>query len=255
LRFMTDEEYERYWDELGGIREAIASDLSSYEPDVVLDVACGWGYYTIRLADRLPSGMTVAVDVVPSAFTNMRRIQPARDALKSIEPVMADASRLPLRDSVFDLVTSFLGMRDICMTTGEDGVRATIEEMIRATRPSHAIALAVTPPDMAKTEELLIAIRVEGEVFGARSLPSDFYGNIFRREGVELISSKIYQTGVKMTTCQARTEIMDGIPIAREIYGREVPDFEEIWERYGPTIEHHGYAMYSKVTVLLGRKF
>ena len=47
---------------------------------------------------------------------------------------------------------------------------------------------------------------------------------------------------------------MDGIPIARVIYGREVPDFEEAWRKYGPTIERHGYAMYSKVTVLLGRK-
>jgi ubiquinone/menaquinone biosynthesis C-methylase UbiE len=254
LRFMTDEEYERYWDELGGIREAIASDLSSYESDVVLDVACGWGYYTIRLAERLPSEMVVAVDVVPSAFTHMRKIHPDREPIKAVEPVMADAARLPLRDSVFDLVTSFLGMRDICMTKGEDGMRASIAEMIRATRPSNTIALAVTPPDKAETEELLIAIRVEGEVFGARSLPSDFYRDIFRREGVDLIGSKIYQTGVKMTTSQAQTEIMDGIPIAREIYGREVPDFEEIWGRYGPIIERCGYAMYSKVTVLLGRK-
>jgi cyclopropane fatty-acyl-phospholipid synthase-like methyltransferase len=251
---MTDEEYETYWDELGGIREAIASDLSSSEPGVVLDMACGWGYYTIRLAESRTSGMMVAVDVVPSAFTHMKRAHPARDALKSVEPVMADAVRLPLRNSVFDLTTSFLGMRDIYMTTGEEGVRASVAEMIRATKPSCTIALALTPPDTAETEDLRIAIRVEGEVFGARSMPSSYYGDIFRREGIELISSKPYLTGVKMTAGQARTEIMDGIPIAREIYSREVPDFEEIWERFGPTIERHGYAMYSKVTVLLGRK-
>jgi ubiquinone/menaquinone biosynthesis C-methylase UbiE len=178
---MTDEEYKRYWDELGGIREAIASDLSSCEPDLVLDVACGWGYYTVRLAESHPSGRVVVVDVVTSAFTHMRRPHPARDALKAVEPVMADAARLPLRDAVFDLTTSFLGIRDICMTTGEEGVEAAIAEMIRATSPSHSIALAVTPPDTAETEDLRIAIRVEGEVFGARSMTSAFYEDIFRR--------------------------------------------------------------------------
>jgi hypothetical protein len=28
MRFLTDEEYESYWDELGGTREAVAQDLT-----------------------------------------------------------------------------------------------------------------------------------------------------------------------------------------------------------------------------------
>jgi len=254
LRFLTDEEYDRYWDELGGTREAIALDLSRDEDALVLDIACGWGYYTFQLALTHPLGMIVAVDIVPSAFTNMQRKKRDLEAPDNIGPLMADAASLPVKDGVFDLATSFLGMRDIYMTRGKVGVEKAIEEMIRATRKMGRIALAVTPPDLAETEDLRVAIEVEGEVFGARSLQSKFYRNLFRDNGIRLLGTSSYITGSKMTADQTKTELIDGIRIAREVYRREVPNFEEVWERYGPTIERNGYAMYSKITLFLGEK-
>ncbi len=254
MRFLTDEEYDRYWDELGGTRRAMALDLSRDKDALVLDIACGWGYYTFQLALTHPSGMIVAVDIVPSAFTNMMRKKRDLGAPDNIGPLMADAANLPVRNGVFDLATSFLGMRDIYMTRGEAGVEKAIKEMIKTTRKTGRIALAVTPPDLAETEDLRVAVEVEGEVFGARSLPSKFYTNLFRENGIRLLDAKSYLTGSKMTADQARTELVNGIRIAREIYGREVPNFEEVWERYGPAIERSGYGMYSKITLFLGEK-
>jgi len=254
LRFLTDEEYDRYWDELGGTREAIALDLRRDEDALVLDVACGWGYYTFQLALTHPSGMIVAVDIVPSAFTNIQRKKRDLGTTNNIGPLMADAASLPVRDGVFDLATNFLGMRDIYMTREKAGVEKSVKEMIRATRKMGRIALAVTPPDLAETEDLRVAVEVEGEVFGARSLPSRFYTNLFRENGIRLLGMNSYFTGSKMTADQTRTELIDGIRIAREIYGREVPNFEEVWERYGPAIERSGYGMYSKITLFLGEK-
>lgn len=253
-RLMTDEEYTEYWDELGGTREAIAQDLAIDDQDLVLDAACGWGYYTFQLASGNPSGTVVAVDLVPSAFVNMRRKQGDPDAPDNLEPLIAEATRLPFRGSIFDLATSFLGMRDIHMVLGKEGVKKAVEELTRTTAGGGRIALAVTPPDLADTEAQTVAIEVEGEVFGAKSLPSSFYEDLYDENGVALKGAVPYGTGLKMTADQTKKELRDGIEIARDVYGRDAPDFEAVWERYGPTIERHGYGMYSKITVFLGAK-
>jgi len=193
-RYLTDEEYEGYWDELGGVRSAIARHLAEDEPRSILDVGCGWGYYTSHLASGNRGGEVVAIDLVPEAFTNMRRIV-GEKFTDSISPVLADASRLPVRGCSFDLATSFLGMRDIYMTTSEEGVRSTVEGMIRALRPRGRIALALTPPDLADSEDQSIAIEVEGDVFGAASPPSSFYEPILESRGVELLERPAFYTG------------------------------------------------------------
>jgi len=253
-RFLSDEEYESYWVELGGVRDAIASDLATEKAVLLLDVACGWGLYTFHLASHHPQCRVVAVDIVPSAFSNLRKRRPPTSTPDVVDPLMADAVKLPLRDSVFDLSTSFLGMRDIHMTQGMRGVEDANGEMIRTLRKEGRIALAVTPPDLSETEDQRIAIEVEGEVFGARSLPSTFYLELFQESGVELIGIKTYSTGFRMTAEQAKRELKDGLEIAGDIYAVDAPTFEKAWRRYGPSIEQHGYGMYSKITVFLGMK-
>jgi ubiquinone/menaquinone biosynthesis C-methylase UbiE len=253
-RFLSDQEYEDYWIDLGGVRGAIASDLTKEEAVLLLDVACGWGLYTFHLASHHPQCRAVAVDIIPSEFSNMRDRRAEAHTTDAIVPLMADASKLPLRDRVFDLSTSFLGMRDIHMTRGVGGVEDTNREMLRTLRKGGRIALAVTPPDLSESEDQRIAIEVEGEVFGARSLPSTFYLGFFQENCVELIGIRTYSTGVKMTAKQAEKELKDGLEIAEDIYEINAPKFEDVWRRYGPSIEEHGYGMYSKITVFLGKK-
>ena len=254
MRFLSDEEYENYWVELGGVRSIIAFDLAEDGAVLLLDVACGWGLYTFHLASYHPRGRVVAVDIIPSAFSNLRRRRPGAHVPDVIDPLMADAAKLPIRDSVFDLSTSFLGMRDIHMTQSLRGVEDANGEMFRTLKRGGRIALAVTPPDLAETEDQRIAIEVEGEVFGARSLPSTFYEELFQGNGIELSGVKTYSTGGKMTAEQAQRELRDGIEIAGDIYKRYPPNFEDVWRRYGPSIKRHGYGMYSKITVFVGTK-
>ncbi|MGD2142586.1 MAG: class I SAM-dependent methyltransferase [Candidatus Bathyarchaeota archaeon] len=252
MRFLSDEEYGSYWDELCGVREAIALDLLGETPAITLDVACGWGYFTMELA-KGGTGRVVALDLVHTAFINMRRIF-SKEIAATIEPIIADASNIPCRSDIFGLTTSFLGMRDIHMTLGEEGVRETVEEMIRATRRTGRVAVCVTPPDIAASPEVDVAIEVEGEIFGAKSLPSSFYIELYSSKRMKPLRSRTYQTGVKMTAEQTKIELQDGIQIAREIYGMDVPGFIEVWNRYGTRIEDYGYAMYSDITVLIGEK-
>ncbi len=253
LKFMTDDEYESYWSNLGGTREAIAKDIARREGFSTLDVACGYGYYSHELSSNNPTGMVVAVDIVPSAFVNMRKLI-ARLDLVNIEPLMADSSLLPMRSEIFHLTTSFLGMRDIYMTRGKGGVESTLREMIRATKRTGRIALAATPPDLAEDTAVRVAIDAEGETFGAKSLPFSFYTGLLRERGVDNPKRKTYSTGLKMTAKQAKVELREGIEIARKIYGRDVEDFERVWEKFGLTIERNGYGMYSEITVVSGTK-
>jgi len=254
LIFLSNEEYESYWDELGGVRKSIAADLAENEPYVILDIACGWGYYTFQLAAARPEGTVVAVDLLASAFTEMEEKRAELGAPSNYQPLVADATSLPLRDGVVDLSTSFLGMRDIYMTQGEEGCLATTSEMIRVIKQKGVIALAVTPPDLADSEELRLAVEIEGEVFGAKSLPSGFYEETYKMNDVALSSTKAYSTGHKLTSDQAKTELRDGLKIASDLYGISVPGFDEVWEMYGSLIEKHGYGMYSKITAFKGTR-
>lgn len=253
-RFLSDEEYENYWIDLGGVRCAIASDLAKERAVLLLDVACGRGLYTFHLASHHPQCRAVAVDIIPSEFSNMRERRAETHTTGAIDPLIADATKLPLRDRVFDLSTSFLGMRDIHMTQGLRGVEKANREMLRTLKMGGRVALAVTPPDLTESEDQRIAIEVEGEVFGARSLPSTFYLGFFQENGIELIGIKTYSTGVKMTAKQAEKELKDGLEIIEDIYAFDAPKFKDVWRRYGPSIEEYGYGMYSKITVFLGKK-
>jgi len=253
LRFMTDDEYRSYWSNLGETREAIAKDVARHEGSLTIDVACGYGYYTHKLSLNDPTGNIVAVDIVPSAFVNMRKLASHLD-FAHIEPLMADSSLLPMRSEIFHLTTSFLGMRDIYMTRGKGGVESTIREMIKTSKRTGRIALAVTPPDLAEDTAVRVAIDAEGEIFGAKSLPFSFYTGLLRENGVDRPKRKTYSTGLKMTAEQAKVELKEGIEIARTIYGRDVEGFDEVWKRFGPIIERHGYGMYSEITVVSGTK-
>jgi len=65
---------------------------------------------------------------------------------------------------------------------------------------------------------------------------------------------RAYYTNKKLTKNQAMVELREGMEIARKIYGKDIPIFQEVWNRYGNKIEAFGYGMYSKIVMLVGEK-
>lgn len=252
--YLTDEEYERYWFELGGMRKAISEGLGLTADMKILDVGTGWGFFAVEMAKQLKKGEIVGIDIT-SEDTDMAR-KFARDAKVSdiVKILRMDATRLSFADEYFDFAVSFLGMRDIHMTRGKEGVKSAVLEMIRVIKTGGKIALCITPPEDMEIEDQRIAVEVEGEVFGAKSLPKKFYTDLFRVHGVVLTKTAAYYTHKKLTVHQAMIELDEGIKITRETYGKHVLDFEEVWDRYGKKIENFGYSMYSKIIMLLGEK-
>jgi ubiquinone/menaquinone biosynthesis C-methylase UbiE len=62
----------------------------------VADIGAGTGYFTVRLAERVPAGRVFAVDIQPEMLDRLRR-RLARDGIGNVEPVLGreDDPRLP----------------------------------------------------------------------------------------------------------------------------------------------------------------
>jgi ubiquinone/menaquinone biosynthesis C-methylase UbiE len=84
---------------------AIVSGLP-LEPEArVLDLACGDGFYTRRLADRLgPSGSVTGADVNESYLAEARREAARRRSRAAVDFVVASFDALPFADGSFDFV-------------------------------------------------------------------------------------------------------------------------------------------------------
>ena len=252
--YLTDVEYERYWFELGGMRRAISESLELVAGVTVLDVGTGWGLFAIEMAKQLRRGEIVGIDIVSDGIRMAKKLVGDAEVADVVEILRMDATKLSFADDRFDVAVSFLGMRDVYMTSGREGVKSATEEMVRVAKRGGRIVVCVTPPEDVETEDQRVAVEVEGRVFGAESLPKKFYVDVFRDNDVVLMDARAYYTGKRLTASQAMIELKEGIEIARKIYGGKVPDFEDVWDRYGGKIEEFGYGMYSKVVVLMGEK-
>jgi len=251
-RYLADDEYRCYWSKLRGMRKAISESLGIASGITILDVGTGWGLFAIEIARQARRGTIIGIDIVSEEIAR----KTVRDARVSdiVDIMRMDATDLSFRDNCFHLTTSFLGMRDIHMTRGEEGVERATKEMTRVTKPNGRIALTITPPEDMETEDQRIAVEVEGEVFGARSLPKRFYTGIFKDNNVTVKEIITHYTHRKLTSNQAMTELREGIEIARKIYLKNVPDLADVWDRYGERIEAFGYGMYSKTVTMIGEK-
>lgn len=71
----------------------------------VLDLACGDGFYTRRIADRLgPGGRVIGVDINPAYLDAARRATADYQGGAAIELVAATFDKLPFADATFDVV-------------------------------------------------------------------------------------------------------------------------------------------------------
>ncbi len=252
--FLSDEEYRSYWFRLGGSRGKIAEDLRLQNGMKIIDVGTGWGLFALEMARQLDYGEIIGIDIVYEDLREARKLANEATLENIISFRKMDATKLSFPDKHFDLASSFLGMRDIHMTRGEEGVKKAVEEMARVIKQRGKVVLCITPPEDMETEDQRLAVELEADIFGAKSMSRKFYLDAFRENNVELVEEKAFLTRKKLTPSQAEVEIKEGIQIARHIYGRRVFGFKQVWEKYGTGIEAFGYGMYSKIIKITAQK-
>jgi len=140
---MTERRLPSYDGQLSGFHQAFARELQAIVDELpigsgmrVLDLACGDGFYTRRIAGRLGSeGSITGVDINLAYLAEARAGAPCRAGCAAIDFVASAFDRLPFQDRTFDLVWCAQSLYSL-----PDPVVA-IGHMARVLRPGGIVAV------------------------------------------------------------------------------------------------------------------
>lgn len=253
-QYVTREEYLTYFSKLNGLRERIVADLPLESDIKILDLATGYGYFTIEVAKREPGAEIIGIDISQSDVNVFRRNVKRLGLADQLKITKMDASCMDFPDACFDMVVNFMGLEDIHMTRGREGVEKTFVEVSRVLKPSGFFSFTVMPPEEMETEAQKIEVALFSYVCNCTWLASCEYEKMLEANGFGLLTKRSYYTGKKLTSEQAREEIRFACENVPKIYEVKTPSFEEVWSRFGTKIEEHGLGHYSKVVLFIAQK-
>lgn len=113
----TPKEYEDCLHQLDRVGRYLGGDRASYwafrqlksTPKSILDVGCGGGLFTIRLAKTYPEAKVVGIDVSQEAIAiASKHLQNAKPVLTNLEFTVPAAPELHYKDNAFDVVIATL---------------------------------------------------------------------------------------------------------------------------------------------------
>ncbi|MFQ5871880.1 MAG: class I SAM-dependent methyltransferase [Candidatus Geothermarchaeales archaeon] len=256
--YLTDEEYDAYFFELGGVRKKLADDLLhlALRPGMrVLDVASGHGTFACEVANLIRKGEVVGIGLRVDVEDSKSYLK-EHDSYGIVKYQEMDATQMAFSDGSFDMVVNFLGLEDINMTKGREGVRGAIGEMVRVLKPGGVLEIALNVN--GEEEEEVLSEEVTGYIgHNAYFYPPRFYVRELKRHSAEVLLEKWYYTGKKLTAGQARRELRyacEMTPVVYAEYRVKCRPLDQVWERFGARIGEHGLAMYSDILAIFARK-
>lgn len=95
----------------------------------VLDMGCGSGFHSLLIAEALPQGEVVAVDISSEMLERLRSNAAARGLGDRVEVLRADGLKLPLAEGAFDRAISAAVWHHL------DDPQQACNELARALRP------------------------------------------------------------------------------------------------------------------------
>jgi arsenite methyltransferase len=122
----------------------ILGDLRLRGDEQVLDLGCGRGALLMMVAELLPRGRAIGIDLWLADQTGNNPDATQRNAEREgvadrVELHTGDITRLPFADNTFDLVVSNLVIHNIPSAASR---RAAIDEAVRVLRPGGRLAIA-----------------------------------------------------------------------------------------------------------------
>jgi ubiquinone/menaquinone biosynthesis C-methylase UbiE len=137
-------------------RSRLVEQVATGRPTAVLEVGCGTGSLTVRLARALPSSSVTGLDPDSNVLTRAR----AKDPTSGIDWIEGTAVGLTMPEHSFDRVVASLVLHHL--TTGEK--RAALAEAHRVLRPGGRLHVADwgAPQDAAMKAAFLALRALDG---------------------------------------------------------------------------------------------
>jgi SAM-dependent methyltransferase len=123
----------------GGVQRWATARMPPLE-DLHLDIACGYATFLAQLGWRFPTARLVGLNIDFDGPHALARPLLA-EAGVTAALVQADARRMPFAEGTFESASCFLGLQDIEIGFGEDGVRDAVVEAVRVLSPGGVLAL------------------------------------------------------------------------------------------------------------------
>jgi len=262
FEFFSDAEYRNAFDHFGGIRKRIAEmvhQACAGHAGTILDVPAGHGYLTAEFSLLFPSNRLIGVGL-PSDVDTYVRLRESdvypKEIWSGTEYLCCDAVRLSLLDGSCDLVVNFLGLEDIKMTRGEEGVVSALSEMCRVLKANGLLQVSFTEYGDLQEE------RIAQEVWRATGLnvefaPREWYVETLEGLGMTVALEEVFTFPKKMTADQAEEELRFACEMAPKTFtsfGVSAVSFKELWSEFGDQIAEHGMAYWSRIRVIILRK-
>lgn len=252
--YVTDKEYATYFSKLNNLRRSIIKDIP-VRPDMhVLDLAAGYGFFTIEVAQHDTTLTITGIDLSREGVAEARKNIEKKKLSNRVDIIEMDTTDMDFPDEHFDLVVNFLGLEDIYMTRERAGIQKTFSEVSRVLKPQSNFCFAIMPADRAETEAQKLEISLFSYICNATWMHADEYKSMLEYARFTLIGEKNYYTHKKLTPVQAKQEIRFACEHAPQMYGVTAVSFDDAWKRFGRYIEKHGLGHYSKVVVMTARK-
>jgi SAM-dependent methyltransferase len=105
-----------------------------------LDVACGYGTFLAQMGWRFPTARLVGLNIDFAGPHALARPLLAEARVRA-GLVQADARRMPFADGALGSASCFLGLQDVEIGFGEEGLRQAVAEGLRVLRPGGVLTL------------------------------------------------------------------------------------------------------------------
>jgi len=124
----------------GGVQRWATSQMPSLGKGLHLDMACGYATFLAQLGWRFPSARLVGLNIDFDGPHALARPLLAEAGVVAML-VQADAQQMPFANGTFESVSCFLGLQDIEIGFGQEGVQEAVAEAVRVLCPGGVLSL------------------------------------------------------------------------------------------------------------------
>ncbi len=252
--YLSNQEYKTFYESLNNLRIRVVNDLPIKSNMEILDIGCGYGYFTVEVAKHDTSSKVTGIDISKQAVRKAAKHIKLHNLEKRVNIIEMDATRMQFGEKRFDMVVNFTGLEDIHMTRGRTGVLLTFVQANRVLRPSSYFCFVIMPTDEMETVAQKTEVALYSYICDATWLRSAQYEKMLDEAGFRLVQRQKYYTEKKLTPNQAKLEIKYACKSVPQIYGVDTPTFAGVWSKFGKQIEKHGLGHYSKVVLMIAQK-